>query len=82
MAILEFNAIFPGQVSVKPRFVHILTDNSLAQVAAAGFLDAYVQAQSVNILASDFIFVSASDGNQIYRATIGASGSIDLNTLP
>lgn len=56
-------------------------NNTLAEVATAGFLDNYLRTQNVSLLATDFIFAVASDGHQIYKPVF-TNGSCDLNTLP
>lgn len=82
MAILEFNVVFPGQNnSIKPRFGHLHTTDNLATVSAAGYLNPYITANSISVLDSDFIFVSASDGHQIYKPVFTGT-SVQLVTLP
>jgi len=81
MSITEFRIDFTGQ-QLNPRFGHLNTTNTLAQVATAGFLNPYMQSQGFSILPSDFIFVAASDGHQIYKPVIGASGVVTLTVLP
>lgn len=80
---LVFDVNLPGQPEdgSQVRFVRIKCQNTLAEVAAAGFLDQAVKSQGLALYPSDFVFVAASDGNQIYKPVISA-GSIDLNTLP
>ena len=56
-------------------------DNTLAEVAAAGFLDNYLKTQNISLLASDFVFAVASDGHQIYKPVFTA-GSCRLTVLP
>ncbi len=55
--------------------------NTLAQVAAAGFLDNYLKTQGMNLLPTDFVFTVASDGHQIYKPVFTA-GSCQLTVLP
>jgi hypothetical protein len=81
MAIQEFQINFPGQ-GVNPRFGHLLTTNSLAEVTAAGYLNPYMKSQGFSILPSDFIFVVASDGHQIYKPVFGVGGVVTLTVLP
>ena len=56
-------------------------NNTLAQVATAGFLDNYLATQSISLLPTDFVFAVASDGHQIYKPVF-TNGSCDLNVLP
>ena len=82
MPILEFSETYAGQnESSKPRFVKIHTTDTLSQVTAAGYLNPYIQSQGLNIIKSDFVFVSAADGHQIYKPTFSGT-TITLATLP
>lgn len=56
-------------------------NNTLAQVAAAGFLDNYLKTQGMNLLATDFVLTVASDGHQIYKPVF-TNGSCQLTVLP
>ena len=74
---------FAGQANaVIPRDGRLYCpNNTLSQVAGAGFLDNYLKTQSVSLLPTDFVFTVASDGHQIYRPTF-SNGSCTLVTLP
>jgi hypothetical protein len=84
MAIVTYQAVFPGQNdAVMPRFIHLLSTDTLAVVAGAGYLDVYLKANSKAIYAADWVFASASDGHQIYKPVINAgTGSVTLTVLP
>jgi len=56
-------------------------DNTLSEVAAAGFLDNYLSTQNISLLATDFVFAVASNGHQIYKP-IFTAGSCQLTVLP
>ncbi len=56
-------------------------DNTLSEVAAAGFLDNYLQTQNISLLATDFVFAVASNGHQVYKPVFTA-GSCQLTVLP
>ncbi len=56
-------------------------DNTLSEVAAAGFLDNYLSTQNMSLLATDFVFAVASNGHQIYKPVFTA-GSCQLTVLP
>jgi hypothetical protein len=56
-------------------------NNTLAEVAAAGFLDAYLLANGADLLASDFVAAVASDGSQWYKPVF-SNGSCQLTVLP
>ena len=74
---------FPGDNNgVIPRIGRLYApNNTLAQVSAAGYLDAYLKANGNDLLATDFVAAVASDGHQIYRPTFSGSGSCTLVTL-
>jgi hypothetical protein len=75
-------ANFAGEVGVIPRLCRLYCpSNTLAEVAAAGFLDDYLSTQNISLLDTDFVFAVASDGHQIYKPVFSA-GSCNLNTLP
>lgn len=81
MSIQEFQINFPGQ-GINPRFGHLLCNNTLAEVTTAGYLNPYMKSQGFSILPTDFIFVVASDGHQIYKPVFGADGVVTLTVLP
>jgi len=56
-------------------------NNTLSQVAAAGFLDNYLKTQGANLLATDFVAAVASNGHQWYKPVF-TNGSCQLTVLP
>ncbi len=56
-------------------------NNTLSEVAAAGFLDNYLKTQSMELLATDFVMTVASNGHQVYKPVF-TSGSCQLTVLP
>lgn len=80
MSIRQFQINFSGQ-AVNPRFGHLLTTDALSTVTAAGYLNPYILSHGFSILPSDFIFVAASDGHQIYKPVFGNGGVITLTVL-
>lgn len=80
---LVFNVNFPGQPQdgSQVRLVTLKCENTLSEVTAAGFLDRAVESLGLIVYESDFVFVAASDGNQIYKPVI-AAGSVTLTVLP
>lgn len=56
-------------------------NNTLAQVATAGFLDNFLKTTSNNLLATDFVAAVASDGHQWYKPVF-TNGSCQLTVLP
>lgn len=68
--------------NVVPRLGRLYApNNTLSQVAAAGFLDGYLAANGNDLLASDFIAAVASNGHQWYKPVFTA-GSCQLVVLP
>ena len=88
MAAIPVNLVvsvnLPGQPEdgSQVRFVRIKCGNTLAEVVGAGFLNPWVASQGLALYESDFVFVAASDGNQIYKPVFGAGGVITLTVLP
>jgi hypothetical protein len=56
-------------------------NNTLSQVAAAGFLDVFLKTSGTSLLATDFVAAVASDGHQWYKPVFTA-GSCQLTVLP
>jgi len=87
MAIVYDNLVYDADLPGQPvdgsqvRFVRIKCNNTLAQVITAGFLDNLIKQRALAMYESDFVFVAASDGNQIYKPVIVAN-SITLTALP
>ena len=84
MSVYSFTINFPGQNnSVTPRIGHLYAPNdTLAVIAAAGYLDNYIKSQNFSVLATDFIAAVGSDGHQWYKPVFSASGSCQLTVLP
>ncbi len=80
--VKQFTINFPGQNNIIPRIGHLYAPtNTLAEIAAAGFLDQYIRSQGVSVLATDVVLAVGSDGTQWYKPVFTA-GSCNLNTLP
>ena len=56
-------------------------NNTLSQVAAAGFLDVFLKTSGTSLLATDFVAAVASDGHQWYKPVF-TNGSCQLTVLP
>ncbi len=56
-------------------------NNTLSEVAAAGFLDNYLMTQSMELKDTDFVAAVASNGHQWYKPVF-TSGSCQLTVLP
>lgn len=73
---------FPGQNNIVPRFGHLYCpNNTLTEIAAAGFLDNYLRTQGASLLPTDFIGAVGSNGLQWYKAVF-TNGSCQLTVLP
>jgi len=84
MTIQSFTINFAGQANeIVPRLGRLYApNNTLAQIATAGFLDQYIKSQNFSVLATDFIAAVGSDGHQWYKPVFSASGSCTLTVLP
>ena len=88
MAAVPVNLVFevnlPGQPEdgSQVRFVRVKCGNTLAEVTGAGFLNPLIASQGLALYTSDFVFVAASDGNQIYKPVFSSSGVVTLTVLP
>lgn len=80
--VVEVN--LPGQPEdgSNVRIVRLKCGNPLSEIAGAGFLNPWVASQGLALYASDFVFAAGSNGNQIYKPVIAASGVITLTVLP
>ncbi len=73
---------FAGEGSVVPRMGRLYCpDNTLSEIAAAGFLDNYLHTQNISLLATDFVAAVGSNGHQWYKPVFTA-GSCQLTVLP
>lgn len=74
---------FAGEANnVIPRLCRLYCpNNTLAEVATAGYLDNYLDTQTIALLATDFVFAVASNGHQIYKPVF-THGSCQLTVLP
>ena len=82
MAILQFRTNFAGEEDTTPRLTRINTNNTLAEITAAGYLNPYVKSQGLSVYSTDFVFAVGTDGMQIYKPVIGVDGVITLTVLP
>lgn len=82
MSVNQFTINFPGQNNIVPRIGHLYApNNTLSQIAAAGYLDSYIQSQGFSVLATDVIAAVGSNGTQWYKPVFTA-GSCQLTVLP
>lgn len=82
MSVNQFTINFPGQNNIIPRIGHLYApNNTLAQIATAGFLDNYIQSQGFSVLATDVILAVGSDGTNFYKPVF-TNGSCQLTVLP
>ena len=82
MSVSQFTINFPGQNNIVPRFGHLYAPNdTLAVIAAAGYLDAYIKSQGFSVLPTDIIGAVGSNGTQWYKPVF-TNGSCQLTVLP
>lgn len=81
MAVKEFKITFPGQ-QINPRIGHMLTSDNLATASAAGYLNPYITAGTVNLKPTDVVLCAASDGTQWYKPVFSVNGTVTLTVLP
>jgi len=82
MSVNQFTINFPGQNNIVPRIGHLYApNNTLSQIAAAGYLDSYIKSQGFSVLATDVILAVGSNGTQWYKPVFTA-GSCQLTVLP
>jgi len=82
MSVNQFTINFPGQNNIVPRVGHLYApNNTLSQIAAAGFLDSYIKSQNFSVLPTDIIATVGSDGSQWYKPVF-TNGSCQLTVLP
>lgn len=82
MSVNSFTISFAGHAASTPRIGSLYApNNTLAQIAAVGFLDNYIKTQSFSVLPTDFIAAVCSDGHQWYKPVFTA-GSCQLTVLP
>ena len=73
---------FAGEANqVVPRMGRLYCpNNTLSEVAAAGFLDNYLRTQTISLLPTDFVAAVASNGHQWYKPVF-TNGSCHLTVL-
>ncbi len=82
MSVNQFTINFPGQNNIVPRIGHLYApNNTLSEIAAAGYLDNYIRSQGFSVLATDVIVAVGSNGTQWYKPVFTA-GSCQLTVLP
>ncbi len=82
MSVSQFTINFPGQNNIVPRVGHLYApNNTLSEIAAAGYLDNYIKSQNFSVLATDVIVAVGSNGTQWYKPVFTA-GSCQLTVLP
>lgn len=74
---------FAGQANaIVPRDVRLYCpNNTLSEMATAGFIDNYLSAKTVTLLPTDFVLAVGSNGHQIYKPVF-TNGSCQLTVLP
>lgn len=82
MPIISFKIDFPGSQGVNPRIGRLNSSDTLATCDNAGYLNPVLTAQSISLMTTDIIAVSASDGNNFYKPSIATDGTVTLVALP
>ena len=75
--ITDFQMGFVQQ-NGQPRLGRLISTDTLAQVAAAGYVDNYIVNANADLQVSDAILVVASDGNAWFYLTFGVDHSVTL----
>jgi hypothetical protein len=83
MSVYSFNISFAGENNnVVPRIGRLYApNNTLSEIAAAGFLDSYIQSQGFSLLSTDIVGAVGSNGTQWYKPVF-TDGSCQLTVLP
>jgi len=80
--VQQFTINFPGQNNIIPRIGHLYApENTLTEIAAAGYLDGYIKSQGFSLLETDVVLAVGSNGTQWYKPVFTA-GSCQLTVLP
>lgn len=74
---------FAGECNgIVPRMGRLYApNNTLSEIAAAGFLDNYLKTQNASLLPTDFVAAVGSNGHQWYKPVF-TDGSCQLTVLP
>lgn len=78
--ITDFQMGFVQQ-NIQPRLGRLVTTNTLAEVAVAGFVNSYIENTNADLQISDFIAVVASNGSGWFYPTRSAAGIWTLNAM-
>ena len=82
MSVQQFTINFPGQNNITPRIGHLYApNNTLSQIATAGYLDNYIKSQNFSVLSTDVILAVGSNGTQWYKPVFTGT-SCQLTVLP
>ncbi len=82
MSINSFTINFPGQTACIPRIGHLYApNNTLSEIAAAGYLNSYIQSQGFSVLATDVICAVGSNGTNWFKPVFTGT-SCQLTVLP
>ena len=86
MSVVSLRTNTAGDNFQSARLVRLHSNDPIATVTAAGYLNNYLIAQSILLYTTDFVHVAASDGTQIYKpaftnGTPQQGGSVQLVAL-
>jgi hypothetical protein len=82
MPIISLRTNSPGQNFQAPRACFLQSSDTLAAITTAGYLNPYLQMQSIALYPTDFVMTSGSNGNFVYKPVFAANGTITLTVLP
>lgn len=80
MPIISFSIEFAGESSAVPRLGRLHSDDVLATVTSAGYMDKYLQTNDIALFRTDMIAVTAFNGTQWYQPVFTAT-SVQLIDL-
>ena len=86
MPVLSLRTNFAGENYQAARLVRLSSNDTIATVTSAGYLNNYLVMQSIALYTTDFVHVAASNGTQIYKpvftnGTPQNGGSVQLVAL-
>jgi hypothetical protein len=86
MGVLSLRTNFAGENYQSARLVRLSSNDPIATVTAAGYLNTYMIMNAIGLYTTDFVHVAASDATQIYKpaftnGTPQQGGSVQLVAL-
>ena len=86
MGVLALRTNRPGDNHLVARLVELASNDPIATVTGAGYLNNYLIMNAIALYTTDFVHVAAADGTQIYKpsftgGTPQQGGSVQLVAL-